>query len=288
MPLPLPLPALRPGRPAPDDLLARRGVAAHAAPPPPEVRWKTDEFGGVTCAAVAPEAPASAGALPPIVHLHGGGYRLGTAVGWIGFAHRLALATGRRVIVPEYRLAPEYPFPAALHDAAEAWQAVADDESEPPVLSGDSAGGGLAVALALVLRDATARLPGRLVLFSPLLDLRAEAPSYRLNAERDRLWSQSAARAAAESYLQGIPPDAEPLASPLLADPAGLPPVLLFAGTGETLIDDATAFARRAARAQLPVEAHYVADVPHDWPTLLPDHPRSAEALAAVARFLGD
>ncbi|WP_189492091.1 alpha/beta hydrolase [Streptomyces antnestii] len=294
----LPLPPPRAGRPASPELLERRRAVRRATPPPGEVRWKAEEFGGVAGIAVDPgDPPADDSAGPPIVHLHGGGYRLGGAEGWVGLAHRMARATGRRVIVPEYRLAPEHPFPAALHDAAAVWQAVADPaQGPPPVLSGDSAGGGLAVALALALRSAAAAespaVPGphRLVLLSPLLDLRADAPSYRLNAERDRLWGRSAAREAAEGYLQGVPPEAEPLASPLLADPAalaGLPPVLLFAGTGEALIDDATGFARRAARAQVAVEAHFLPELPHVWPLLLPDDPRSAEAMARVADFLG-
>lgn len=255
-----------------------------------------EKFGGVPAAVVHPgvgpgPVADTAATAAPIVHLHGGGYRLGAAAGWVGFAHRLATATGRRVVVPEYRLAPEHPFPAALRDAAAVWRAVTAGAGAgaAPVLTGDSAGGGLAVALALALRDGTvaAPLPDRLALFSPLLGLRADADSYRTNAERDQLWSRTSALEAADAYLQGLPADSTPLASPLLADPAGLPPVLLFAGTGETLLDDATAFAARAARAQVRVEAHYVPDVPHVWPVLLDGDPRSAAALSRVAAFVG-
>ncbi|NGN70506.1 alpha/beta hydrolase, partial [Streptomyces sp. A7024] len=177
-----------------------------------------EKLGAIPAAVVDPPGVVRPEALPPIVHLHGGGYRLGTAAGWVGFAGRLAAATGRRVIVPDYRLAPEHPFPAALHDAAAVWRAVAGRRADgagpggagmdgaavdgagpagsgpggagpAPVLTGDSAGGGLVVALALALRDGAvaAPPPARLALFSPLLDLRAEARSYRRNADRDQL-----------------------------------------------------------------------------------------------------
>ncbi|MGW1029118.1 alpha/beta hydrolase [Streptomyces sp. NPDC002577] len=287
------LPALREGHAAPADLVEMRRTAEAAAAVPNGVPWHRDSIGGIPCVVVEPEHGAvggsADGAQPPVlVHLHGGGYRLGAPVMWVAFAHRLARSTGHRVVVPDYRLAPEHPFPAALHDAAAVWQALAPEEGDGPVLSGDSAGGGLAVALALCARSAPVSPPRRLVLFSPWLDLTAASASFDFNAQSDALFSRESAQAAADGYLQGLAAATQPLASPQEADPTGLPPVLLFAGTGEVLLDDAAVFTRRAAGAQVPVQTHLVPDLPHVWPVVVPDDPRSAAALQAVARFVGE
>jgi len=123
------------------------------------------------------------------------------------------------------------------------------------------------------------------VLFSPWVDLGVTGSSFTTRAGTDQLFSRDAAHAAAAAYLQGV--DARhPLASPLAADLGGLPPTLLFAALDEVLLDDAVALAAALTHAGVAVQAHYVAGVQHVWPTVFPDLPESAAALAAVARFL--
>jgi acetyl esterase/lipase len=220
-----------------------------------------------------------------LTYFHGGGYRLGSAAQFTPFAARLAGATGSRVVVVDYRLAPEHPFPAALHDAAHVYEQVLAESGEPPVAAGDSAGGGLAAALTVACARAGVPVPRALVLMSAWLDLRCVADSYTSRAVTDRLFSYEAARQAADQYLQGHDPG-DPLASPLLADLAPFPPALLLAGTDEVLLDDTVAMASGLARARVPTATRFERDVPHAWPSVFPDRPESAAALEAIAEFV--
>jgi acetyl esterase/lipase len=278
------LPPRRDGHPADDELAARRAGMAGVAPPDPGagtgVDVRPEAAGGVEVVVCRPPDPDGV-----LVHLHGGGYRLGSATYSAGFGARLALATSCTVVVPEYRLAPEHPFPAALHDAAEVYDVVVDRTAGPVFVGGDSAGGGLAAALAVAAVAAGRPAPLGLILWSPWLDLRIEAPTFTSRAETDQLFSRASALAAAGSYLQGVDP-AHPLASPLLADLAGLPPTLLFAAEDEVLLDDSVSFGSALAHAGIPVESHLVPGVQHVWPVITPDHPESAAAIAAAAAFV--
>jgi len=216
--------------------------------------------------------------------IYGGAFRQGSASAWTDFAGRLAKRTNARVVVPDYRLAPEYPFPAALHDCAAVLVALCG-KGRPIILSGDSAGGGLALSLAAICASPT-RLAG-LALISPWTDLNVTADSFADCAATDVLFSRDAAHEAAELYLQGIGAD-DPLASPHFADLTTLPPVLLMASTIEVLRDDATRLVERLARANRRVDALFETDVPHDWPFVLPDHPATARALARYATFVAE
>lgn len=274
------LPEEREGRPAAEELVARRKVVAGIPQQVPlGVTVANEAFGGVPAVVVASEDPGRT-----ILYLHGGGYRLGEAAGWTGFAGRLALAADVRVVLVDYRLAPEAPFPAALRDAADAYDAVCA-EFGPVALGGDSAGGGLALALAVAVRDAGRPAPTRLLLLSPWLDQTLESGTYAANGGTDQLFGREAARDGAELYLQGHD-RRDPLVSPLLADLAGLPDTQVFAGGAEVLLGDATAFAAKAAASGLSVEAHLVAGMQHVWPTVFPELPESVRALDAMARFL--
>ena len=226
--------------------------------------------------------------LPPkdlrgrMIHFHGGGYRIGCPEMDGPYAAALAKACGIEVIVPQYRLAPEAPFPAALNDALEVlWGTMAD---RPLVISGASAGGGIAAALALLGRDEGRKMAG-LVLHSPWLDLRVNAPSYWSNAESDALFSADSAKLAAESYLQGEEPT-HPAASPLLGDLAGLPPVLITAGTGEVLIDDDTSFHAALLAAGVTSGLLVINGMAHIAPTRDPLATGAAECFAAVVAFV--
>jgi acetyl esterase/lipase len=216
---------------------------------------------------------------------------MGSPSGWTAFTGALAVASGARVVAADYRLAPEHPFPAAVHDAVAAYDALLDDgalageDATPIVVGGDSAGGGLAFALGVACRTVGAALPVGIFALSPWADMTITAGTFDSRAETDQFFPKSAAHEAVDTYLQGH--DARHvLASPALADLAGFPPVLLLAGGAETLLDDALALAIVAARAGTSVELHAVAGMQHVWPLLFPDIPQTAEAIAAIGRFV--
>jgi len=148
------LPPLRQGRPASADLEQRRTRAASA--PPGEAPAGEQTIGGVRCLLVGQESAAAT-----ILYFHGGGYRMGSPRAWLAYARRVATAADARLILPFYRLAPEHPFPAALHDAASVYQALTGEG--PVVVAGDSAGGGLAAALCIAAHEA-GRTPAGVIL----------------------------------------------------------------------------------------------------------------------------
>ena len=276
------LPPVRRGVDADAALVQRRADAAEfqkSQPIAAGVTFTDAQLGGVNCLVAEPPARRAT-----ILYLHGGGFRMGSARGWAGFASRLAVAAEARIVVADYRLAPEWPFPAALHDAASVYQALVGENAGPLFVGGDSAGGGLAASLAIACRG-HAPMPRGLILISPWLDLTLRAETWSTRAATDRFFARESAQVAAEGYLQGHAAD-DPLASPLLADLAGLPPVLLFAGGAEALLGDATAFAERLASTHVTVEAHLVATMQHVWPVLFPDLPESRAALDAMAAFM--
>ena len=236
-------------------------------------------IGGVRCVAVEPAGGGSGGVL---LYLHGGGYRLGSPLAYLDYAASLAEATGWRVVMPFYRLAPEHPFPAALHDAVAVYRALAD--GRPIVIAGDSAGGGLTAALCQAAAAAGAPAGGA-ILVSPMLDLTAQGASYDRNAVRDVLFSRQAVLEAADMYLQGHPAD-DPLVSPLNADPAVFPPTLLLVGTAEVLLDEVLVFAGSLARADMRVSLHIAPAVGHVWPLIVPGSDAAAEAFGAIGAFV--
>lgn len=276
------LPALRQGRPAPAALVERRALIAGARvdqPADPAMKIVERSRGGVRGIECSVQNPQRT-----IVHFHGGGYRLGEPRSWVPFAKWLARLTNANVILPDYRLAPENPFPAALHDAAAVYADLLQ-EGTAPVISGDSAGGGLAAAL-IGARDALGlAAPPGVVLISPWLDLTITSGTFASRGATDKLFSLEAATEGSEQYLQGHSAK-DPLASPLFASATAFPPTLLFAGGHEVLLGDSIAFCARLAEAGVSVESHFVAGMQHVWPTIFPDLPESVTAMDAVARFV--
>jgi len=210
-----------------------------------------------------------------VVHFHGGGYCVGSARMARTWAAHLSAQAGCRVVLPEYRLAPEHGHPAGLDDAREVMRALLGDV--PPasvVVSGDSAGGGLALALVLALRDDGEKLPAGCILLSPWLDLTRDRRAVPDLVRRDVLlsprWLEACARAYADPSAW-----AEPAVSPLLAEPAGLPPLLIQAGSDDLLAPDAQALAVRASAAG--VDVSYTR-----WPGLWHDFTLQAGLLAAA------
>lgn len=273
------LPPLRVGHAA-DAALVQRRAAVEAMAQGEGVHPGDMVIGGVRCLVVGPDtADHSAGGT--LLYFHGGGYRMGSPSAWLGYARRLADAAGLRIVLPFYRLAPEHPFPAALHDAVAVYRALRE---EGPVLAGgDSAGGGLAAALCLAAARAEQPVAGA-ILISPMLDMMARDRTYDDNAARDALFSRAAVRDAAALYLQGHAVD-DPLVSPLCADPAMFPPMLLLVGGGEVLLGEALAFARALALADRPVTLHVAGGMGHVWPMMAPATPEAAEAFAAIAAW---
>jgi monoterpene epsilon-lactone hydrolase len=274
-------------RPGEFDLGAlRAGLVAFAAlnPPPAGTRATPVAAGGVPCEWVAGPG-ADDGTV--VVYLHGGGYVLGSAVTHRGLAARLAAACGATALVVDYRLAPEHPFPAAVDDAVAAYQWLLARGVDPGriVLAGDSAGGGLAAATLVALRDARTPLPAAGVLLSPWVDLEAGGASLATNAGADPMVDPGALRLAAAAYLGDVPAR-HPLASPLHAGLARLPPLLVQVGTREVLLDDAVRFAARARAAGVDVALERWDGMIHVWHAFAPLLPEATDALDAIGAFV--
>jgi acetyl esterase/lipase len=276
--------AERPGRPAEPELSANRERMAAAAlagtwdtAPPAE----PCTIAGIRAIRFAVAAPRAL-----VVHFHGGGYRLGCPEAAGPFARTLADRCQVEVICPEYRLAPEHPFPAALIDGRAVVSALAADCKVPLILSGDSAGGGLAAGLILTLTlGPEPPCIAGLALHSPWLDLSVSAASYRENAPSDPLFSADAARRSADSYLQGHPIE-DPRASAALGRLESFPPSLVTVGAGEVLRDDARSFARRLNEAGVAVRLVEIAGMEHTAVVRGPRLPGADRALAATADFI--
>jgi len=220
-----------------------------------------------------------------VLYLHGGGYLFGSPK-----THRQVLiAMSKAFQAPayglDYRLAPEHPFPAAVEDAAKAYQWLLTRHPEADiVLAGDSAGAGLAIATAVGVRDAGFKLPKAIVAFSPYSDLAVTGASVEANAKSCAMFTPRGIREAAAMYLAGA--DArDPRASPLYANLAGLPPMLLFASRHETLRDDTLRLAERAAAAGVKVQLIVRDRLPHVWPVFVTLLPEARDAFATVTAF---
>jgi acetyl esterase/lipase len=191
------------------------------------------------------------------------------------------------VVVPEYRLAPEHPFPAGLADAFACLEALSEEAGTPLIISGDSAGAGLAASVGvLVSSGSTFRIDG-LMLLSPWLDLTVSAPSYTVNAATDLMFSREAAESAADLYLQGFD-RLHPLASPLGAVLSGYPPTFISVGAGEVLLDDSLRFHEKLRAAGLSCILHVIEDMQHIAVVRGLELPGAAEAFARIASFIDD
>ena len=221
-----------------------------------------------------------------LLYLHGGAYAFGSPRLYRHFTWRMADAARARVLIIDYRLAPEHPFPAALEDAVTAWLWLLDTGAAPAgmAMAGDSAGGGLTFAAMLKLRDDGLPLPAAAVTMSPWTDLALTGEAMRSNAEADPMLVAEDVPRFAEFYLAGA--DArQPYASPLYGDPRGLPPTLIQAGSDEILRDDAVRMAERMRAAGCEVELQVWPKMVHAWQLLAPVLPEAREAIEEIARF---
>lgn len=219
-----------------------------------------------------------------ILLVHGGGFSSGSPRTHRRHAAQLALAADARVLVPDYALAPEEPFPAGLDDIVAVYAALVEQGTEPKnvVFLGDSAGAGLALSAVLKLRELGAPMPRGVVLQSPWVDLTLSGGSHKANAEHPNP-TESALRRAAAWYA---PADKhrDPLVSPLFADLSGLPPLLVQAGGHEKLLDDALGIAERAKSAGVAVTVTVAPGLWHVYQHY--DCPEARDAIEEVAAFI--
>jgi epsilon-lactone hydrolase len=257
-----------------------------AQPQPADVRTAPGVLGGipVTFIDIAGTEPRGT-----IFHIHGGGFALGSAAGSVGLASSLARKTGLRAVSVDYRLAPEHPYPAALQDVTAAYRALAEQSgsADPVVVSGESAGGNLAIELLIAGRAQGLTMPAAALLLSPMTDLTVTAGSYAGKAHADPAISAQAIRTRAADYLAGTDP-ADPRVSPVFADLSGLPPLLIQAGSHEVLLDDATRLAAKAAADDVAVTLDITPGVPHVFQAFAGILDEGDAALNRAARFVKD
>ncbi len=269
--------------------------------PVQEVRARLDRWGtrlplpkGTRVDRVQMEQVPAEWIRPPVVegpgvllYLHGGGYSAGSANSHRGLVAQIAAASGIRALLPEYRLAPEHPFPAALEDALAVYRYLLA-KGVPPhgiVLAGDSAGGGLAVAVSVALRDRGVPLPAGAVLISPWTDLAGTGESLRTRARQDP-WLQPQGMPAVAALYHGETPPTHPLVSPLYADLEGLPPMLIHVGDCEILLSDATRLAEKARQAGVPVSLKVWPGMFHVFHAFYPFVPEARQAIRAIGRWI--
>ncbi|WP_300548663.1 alpha/beta hydrolase [Roseovarius sp.] len=246
-------------------------------------RFERETLGDVPVLwASGPWAMRDAG--PVILYFHGGGYVFGSARTHKAMLARLSSLCGLPACLPDYRLAPEHAFPAAIEDALDAYRALADHPGGV-VLGGDSAGGGLALALLAEIARLGLRPPLGTFAFSPLTDMTFSGPSIKANARADVLLPVTRIGDMAQMYLQGGDP-ADPRATPLGADFKGAPPVWLAVGDTEILLDDTRRMAARLEAQGVATECRIEHDLPHVWPLFQGLLPEAQDTLYQVALWI--
>lgn len=228
--------------------------------------------------------PLGADTSTVILYTHGGGFAVGSAASHRKLAGHLATALGTAAFVIDYRRAPEHPFPAQIEDATAVYRALLDSGVAPEsiVTAGDSAGGNLAIAMVLALRDEGTPLPGAVIALSPWLDMEFAGESLDTNAATDGLVSRQVLEGMSAMFLGETGKPDDPHVNPLYADYAGFPPLYISAGSVETLRDDATRLADRATAAGVEVTLSVVDGMQHVFPFLAG---RAPEADAEVVRI---
>jgi acetyl esterase/lipase len=273
-----------PENPSVEEMRSGFEALASKFPLSPDITFTAVDAGGIPAAwSVAPGVDSGR----VILYLHGGGYVIGSIHTHRDLAGRLSRAAAARVLSIDYRLAPEYPFPAAVEDATAAYGWLLAQGIAPGrmVIAGDSAGGGLTVATLVALRDAGTPLPAAGVCLSPWTDLEAIGESMTTKAQSDPMVQREGLVQMASLYLNGADPRT-PLAAPLYADFSGLPPLLVQVGTAETLLDDATRLAERAKTAGVDITLEPWEDMIHVWQIFAPMLPEGQQAIARIGDYV--
>ncbi len=251
---------------------------------PRGTRVSHDPLGGVPVEWVRNAGAAAQGF---VLYLHGGAYVTGSPRTHRGLTARIARAAGVTVAVPDYRLAPEHPHPAAVDDALAAYKGLLAQNIPPQqiIIAGDSAGGGLSLALALRLKAEPLPQPAGIVLLSPYTDMALNSGSMQSPTQKEWLLSKPMMFAAARDYAGGQDPRAATL-SPLFADLGGLPPLFVQVGTDELLLDDSTRLAQAATQQGVAVTLQIWPRMWHVWQLHGGQMPEADRAIAAIAGFI--
>ncbi|MGW4461746.1 alpha/beta hydrolase [Micromonospora sp. NPDC004704] len=222
-----------------------------------------------------------------ILYLHGGAYTLGSAEAFAGLSSDLGRRAGARVVNVDYRLAPEHPYPAALDDAVAAYRGLLDSgvPANRIAIAGDSAGGGLALATLVKLRSEGVPLPVAAFVISPWVDLTLSGASISAKRAVEPILGEEGLRERAAGYA-GTHSVTDPLISPVFADLAGLPPLLIQVGSHEILLDDATRLATAAASADMAVTLEVTPEVPHVFHSFAAVLEEGDAALTRAGAFL--
>ncbi len=287
-----------------DRMIAQRQQAAARPSAPRTLAQERREWEAAARLTVLPKAARFRGVdaggvraewmeMPPVSRervfllLHGGDYCSGSPRTHRKLAANLSRAAFARVLTPDYRLAPEHPFPAGVKDALRVYgwlleQGIREDDI---IVGGDSAGAGLALSMLVALRDAGATLPRAAVLMSAWTDLTASSPSHAAHKKLDLQVTRQGLRDAGVLYMGDRDP-ADPMASTFFADPAGLPPMLLQAGGDEVLLDDSRLFAERARASGVEATLRVFDGMWHVFQFHAPEVPEAQAAMNDVAAFI--
>jgi acetyl esterase/lipase len=249
---------------------------------PKQIRTRVIEINGIASEWI--DSPDSG--FGTILYLHGGAYALGSINSHRELISRLVISTNCKALAINYRLAPEHPFPAALEDSTKAYTWLISSGIDPSriCIAGDSAGGGLAIATLLALREKGIPLPAGIFCFSPWLDLTLSGDSIIKNKNLDPILSGSILEKYV-NYYKGNHKENDPLISPLFADLRGLPPILLQSGRNEILLDDSVRFYEKARKVGVDVTLKIWDDMFHVF-QLFSFLPETQESMKQVSEFV--
>jgi epsilon-lactone hydrolase len=255
-----------------------------AVAPPPDIKREKVDAGRVEAEWIT--APGFA-ADRYVLYLHGGGYVLGSTKTHLDLMGRVSRAAKAKVLGLNYRLAPEHPFPAAVDDAVAGYRFLLAKGAKPSrvALGGDSAGGGLAAATLVAIRDAKLPNPGAGVLLSPWVDMEGIGDSMTTRIDKDPALRKEGLLQMAQAYLQGKDPRS-PLAAPLYADLKGLPPLLIQVGDAEVLLDDSTRLNDRAKAAGVKSNLEVWPEMIHVWHLFASFLPEGQQAIDRLGAFI--
>jgi epsilon-lactone hydrolase len=249
------------------------------------VNFEADTLGGVPGLWVVPADWRSGEA---IVHLHGGWFNFGSAKAYRHLVGHIAARAGARAFIPDYRLAPENPFPAATRDVFACYQGLAERDVRRLALTGDSAGGNLALVLASLVIGEAASINATLVgvaVMSPVTDLALTGATYETRADADPIFTRAQVAELVRSYLESA--DArDPLASPLFGRCSGMPSTRIHVGDDEVLLDDSLRYVESAVAAGVDARADVWMGMPHGFPANVGRLKAAAQALDAIGAFL--
>lgn len=255
--------------------------------PRSDVKFEADTLGGVPGLWVHPAARRPGEA---IVHLHGGWFNFGSAKAYRHLVGQIAARAGASAFIPDYRLAPEHPFPAATDDVLACYRGLAERDVHRIAVTGDSAGGNLALILASRVTGEAASISATLVgvdVMSPVTDLTLSGATYETRADADPLFTRPQVAELVHSYLGSADPK-NPLASPLHGRYSGMPSTRIQVGDDEVLLDDSLRYVERAVAAGVDARADVWMGMPHGFPASIGRLKAAAQALDAIGAFLAE